>query len=292
MSSRENAGRPHSFQEKIKYLKEQEFKNHFSRDLYYNPTNYKVLSLEFIDDEKFETIKAGVEARTEEPTFYFSGEVPNERLKQEIIQTLFPKYISHTPVKKNKSGNNIINFLSPENNVINLLRGEYDSNKEKYYKLLSHSKTTVKNILKNLIINSKAFEQIEVVGRIKTFERCIAKLKKAKEANYLDDEVKLAEITDIIGIRILTFPNKYIEKIIEIIKKDIVGYKISKEDNKEEIDFYKTYITSTLTGFENIQVEIQILPYLLGKYWDIEHELIYKPQDINLKYSPLSRPFF
>jgi ppGpp synthetase/RelA/SpoT-type nucleotidyltranferase len=28
------------------------------------------------------------------------------------------------------------------------------------------------------------------------------------------------------------------------------------------------------------KIEIQILPSLLAKYWDIEHDLIYKPQGI------------
>ena len=80
----------------------------------------------------------------------------------------------------------------------------------------------------------------------------------------------------------LVFPNDYIEVIKRLIMRKHNKFTIEEidEDKKKECDFIKFFVYFNIEKFNHILVEIQILPYLLGKYWDIEHSLIYKPQDM------------
>lgn len=109
---------------------------------------------------------------------------------------------------------------------------------------------------------------------MKTFPKCIAKLRK--DANILLEDTSIFNLNDIVGIRISVFPNHQLKDICKILKKK---YPEAKSDPQKDIKFYKYFIMPKMIHFIHKKIEVQILPYLLSSYWNIEHNLTYKPGD-------------
>lgn len=261
--------------EKIDILKKFGFNEDFKRDVFFNSDTCTAVSLEFIQDNDREKIEDISKKHNTDPTFYFSYGEPKEPLRTQLINNFFPGSSSGLKSKEEKG-------LDNDQQFIYNLRSEYDNQINKMNGLLDYYKTEIEYLIRELKLNCKKFEKIEFSSRIKTFESCITKLKKKNEANVLTEEAKLSEVKDLIGIRMLVFPNDYIEVIKRLIMRKHNKFTIEEidEDKKKECDFIKFFVYFNIEKFNHILVEIQILPYLLGKYWDIEHSLIYKPQDM------------
>jgi len=178
---------------------------------------------------------------------------------------------------------------------------EKEKIKEKYQKLLPKFNNFGRKIEK--ILNSNLQEEsilhLPIEYRVKSFESF---LKKVHDKKYFDNPFE--KITDLLGIRIITYFSSDLEKVNDIIlnqftviegpnnKKDLLkisefGYRSihylvkidPKRKNLQECD-----------DFSDLIAEIQIRTIIQHAWAEIEHNLIYKPKFPNIKLdSPLNR---
>ena len=165
---------------------------------------------------------------------------------------------------------------------------EYSDSRGSYEDCLNYVENTVKNIIK-----SKSINVHEIIGRVKTVESLEGKVKRKNYSN-------LAEITDLCGIRIITYFSDDVDKIAELISQEFevdVKNTIDKRKSEDPTKFgyvslhyvvgLKEENTSpTLYGrFKNIKLEIQIRTVMQHAWAEIEHDLGYKSEeDIPDKY--------
>lgn len=164
----------------------------------------------------------------------------------------------------------------------------YSISRGSYEDCLNYVENTVKNIIKSQSINVH-----EIIGRVKTVESLEGKVKRKNYSN-------LAEITDLCGIRIITYFSDDVDKIAELISQEFevdVENTIDKRKSEDPTKFgyvslhyvvgLKAENTSpTLYGrFKNIKLEIQIRTVMQHAWAEIEHDLGYKSkEDIPDKY--------
>ena len=84
----------------------------------------------------------------------------------------------------------------------------YSVSRGSYEDCLNYVENTVKNIIKSQSINVH-----EIIGRVKTVESLEGKVKRKNYSN-------LAEITDLCGIRIITYFSDDVDKIAELISQE------------------------------------------------------------------------
>lgn len=181
------------------------------------------------------------------------------------------------------------------NNGKNIL-DEYDKNIRKFEYLCDIVTNLIKELLYNENINS-------ISSRIKDKDSLKGKIDK-KNGKYQ----KLSDITDIIGVRIITYYSDDVDKIAEIIEKEF------EVDNDNSVDKRKIiapdsfgylslhYVVSLneerrkLSEYaivKDIKFEIQIRTILQHTWAEIEHDLGYKsmieiPREVSRDFSRLA----
>ena len=159
---------------------------------------------------------------------------------------------------------------------------EYSASRGSYEACLKYVENTVESIIKSQSINVH-----EIIGRVKTVESLQGKVKRKNYSN-------LAEITDLCGIRIITYFSDDVDKIAELISQEFevdVENTIDKRKSEDPTKFgyvslhyvvgLKEENTSpTLYGkFKNIKLEIQIRTVMQHAWAEIEHDLGYKSKE-------------
>lgn len=173
----------------------------------------------------------------------------------------------------------------------------YDENKSKY-ELFA---TSLKSLLSGLILNN-GITIHSIDSRVK--ERRSLELKIDKKNKY----EKIEDVTDIIGVRVITHYSDDVDKIAKIVEREF------SIDSKNSIDKRVSlepdrfgylslhYIISlnenraNLTehdGYKNLQAEIQIRSILQHAWAEIEHDIGYKsnlglPDEIRRQFSRLA----
>lgn len=157
---------------------------------------------------------------------------------------------------------------------------EYDNQQRLY----SDFNIKSRQLIIELLLNSNLTYH-QITDRIKDKDKLETKLIK-KGHKYKS----LCEITDVCGIRIITYFEDEVDKIAEIIKKEFVideknsidkrqletdrfGYRslhyvVSLEKNRTELTEYKK--------FKGLKLEIQIRTILQHSWAEIEHDIGYK----------------
>lgn len=158
----------------------------------------------------------------------------------------------------------------------------YSVSRGSYEDCLNYVENTVKNIIKSQSINVH-----EIIGRVKTVESLEGKVKRKNYSN-------LAEITDLCGIRIITYFSDDVDKIAELISQEFevdVENTIDKRKSEDPTKFgYVSlhYVVSLkeensspilYSRFKNMKLELQIRTVMQHAWAEIEHDLGYKSKE-------------
>lgn len=178
-----------------------------------------------------------------------------------------------------------------QENIKYKLALEYHSNLHVYEKLISIAKPLIEYKLLKLKTNKKPWERIDVLARVKSFDSALNKLKKKTEGNLLFPTASFRELHDMAALKIRVFPNEYFRPVDKIIMRlfpgAIADHKPARIRGIRSEDYYNKVIhlkyTTKLDRKYRIKnmLEIQIVPFILDAFMEIEHDVIYKP-DINI----------
>lgn len=138
--------------------------------------------------------------------------------------------------------------------------------------------------LKSVIYDLESYQRIEIRSRIKDCDRAISSLRRRREGIF-DPEQKysLVELKDLVGFRILVFPEGLISTVNKIITENFSSLKsdpILKKGNPKDIIALKYH--GFINEDDKFQSEIQIVSMLIGLFWEVEHFTLYK-QDPSFK---------
>lgn len=159
---------------------------------------------------------------------------------------------------------------------------EFIQKKSAYIDFSEKLKQLITSILKSKDINPH-----QITMRVKDYESLKKKIEN-KDGKYKN----LIEITDIIGIRIITYFEDEVDKISEIISREFeIDIENSIDKRKIDIDKfgYKSlhYVINLSKSrnklieyqmFKNFKAEVQIRSILQHSWAEIEHDLGYKSQ--------------
>lgn len=154
---------------------------------------------------------------------------------------------------------------------------EYYEQRPIYEKIVDVAKAQIEYKLIKLRLKRKRWERLALTARVKEFESAFKKLKESKEANELKPTDSLGELNDMAALKIKVFPNYHLKAVHEIIMKLFSDVE-EKHESKIEGLKYLVQLKPSL-GINN-RFEIQIVPFILDEFMDVEHDIIYKPTDL------------
>lgn len=174
---------------------------------------------------------------------------------------------------------------------------EFESKKAIYLECENIIKRLIDSLIKAEKINVHAIE-----SRVKEIESLKKKIEKKEKYNSIN------EITDIIGLRLITYFEDDVDKIANLLKKEFILDEINSvdkrtKDNPEEFGYSSLHYILKLKEpraslpeykhFKDINFEIQIRSVLQHAWAEIEHDLGYKskkeiPHSIRRDFSRVS----
>lgn len=164
-----------------------------------------------------------------------------------------------------------------------------DELREEYFQLLPDVCKVLEEIearIRYAVIPAKKklrnHERIEIHSRVKECERAINALERRQEGRIFDRSLRgrytLHDLKDLAGVRVLVFPTYLMNEVDREISQVLKGWKpdpIKRNDSSgEDLAFkYHGYIDPKIS----VCGEYQIVPMLVGLFWEIEHAAFYEP---------------
>lgn len=161
------------------------------------------------------------------------------------------------------------------------LQLEYLKIANKLYKAQEYIEIEIKHTIKTQLLKAVHANKILISSRVKDCNSAIISLKKKEEGRVFRDnkQYSITQLNDLIGIRVSVFPLT----LLELVKTPLLDYLDSNFEKQfqtdhttiEKYDIYK--YRGIHNQFSEFKCEIQLIPMLISKFWDIEHDVFYKP---------------
>lgn len=172
---------------------------------------------------------------------------------------------------------------------------------EKNYLYYEQFRRLVEDYIRNLL-NNEQISFHSITSRTKNIDSLTKKIELKNKYQ------ELQEITDLVGIRIITYYSDTVDQISELIEKEFIVDRDNSIDKRKTIDpdrfGYRSlhYVVQVNTGqikfntdfnYYDLKFEIQISSILQYTWAEIEHDLGYKsqeeiPYDIKRSFSRLA----
>ncbi len=144
--------------------------------------------------------------------------------------------------------------------------------------------TEVNHILLPTILALDPYEQIIVKGRLKDSESAVDALRRRQEIGRFDidhgESYSLTALPDLVGIRVLAFPQRRLQDVRRILEAEprLSSWKsdhIPSQNPAQPTLAFKYH--GAWNSMDTLRSELQIVPLLVGLFWEVEHSAIYKP---------------
>jgi len=128
------------------------------------------------------------------------------------------------------------------------------------------------------------YERLEITSRIKDCESAVEALRRRQEAATFDsdraDTYTLTALNDLAGVRVLAFPKRLLTQADQRLRehnrfKSWISDPVPAEEGGEDPRAFKYY--GYCSASTKVRGEFQIVPMLIGLFWQVEHSTIYKP---------------
>ncbi|MGA2536251.1 MAG: hypothetical protein ABSF53_09560, partial [Terracidiphilus sp.] len=130
----------------------------------------------------------------------------------------------------------------------------------------------------------RSHEQLVVKSRVKECESAVKTLRDQQEGRTFDpdnpDGYSLLSLPDLAGVRVLVFPNSRLVDVDAALRNHFPDwvYKPVKDDRGATLApkyyGYCSEVSNKVLG------EYQIVPMLLGLFWEVEHSAMYKFREV------------
>ena len=168
----------------------------------------------------------------------------------------------------------------PERTPEDRLREEYFDLLPQIRRVAWYLEAEIRYHTREIFQRLKPYEQLVIKSRVKECESALRTLRDRQEGRTFDpDKLKgysLLRLPDLAGVRILVFPNARVVEVDHLLREHFHAwtYKPVKDDTGVAIaPKYWGYCDKVCN---KVRGEYQVVPMLLGLFWEVEHSAMYK----------------
>jgi hypothetical protein len=168
-------------------------------------------------------------------------------------------------------------------------RTHEDVLREQYFKLVPEIRRIVwyleaetRYCTREIFQSLKPYEQLVIKSRVKECESAVTSLRRRQEGGTFDPEkalgyYSLLDLPDLAGVRVLVFPRARLVEVDQALRAVFTEWTPDPIPDGKGGILVPKYKGKCKNVSHKIQSEYQIVPMLIGLYWDVEHAAIYKP---------------
>lgn len=168
----------------------------------------------------------------------------------------------------------------PDRTPEDRLREEYFDLLPQIRRVVWYLEAEIRYHTREIFQRLKPYEQIVIKSRVKECESAVKTLRDRQEGRTFDpDKLKgysLLRLQDLAGVRVLVFPDARLIEVDHLLREhfDAWTYRPVKDDTGAAIaPKYWGYCGKVSN---KVRGEYQVVPMLLGLFWDVEHSAMYK----------------
>lgn len=164
-----------------------------------------------------------------------------------------------------------------------------DRLRDEYFRLLPHAQAALielETLASHAVMPARLalkqrHERLIVKSRIKDCASAIDALSRRVEGKKFDqttpEKYRLDSLPDLAGVRILVFPGAPIEGVREAMRNAFPSWTADHVPGSQPGSVLAWKHHGLCPGNPKVPCEYQIVPMLIGLFWDVEHAAIYKP---------------
>jgi hypothetical protein len=163
------------------------------------------------------------------------------------------------------------------------LREEYFDFLPEIRRVALHLETIIRYRTLSILHDLMPYEQLVVKSRVKEYESAVKTLRDKQEGNIFipekSDEYSILNLRDLAGVRVLVFPCDRLKQV----EQELREYEPFKNWASDPVKYARGFVQAPkYYGFcdevsHKVQGEYQIIPMLIGHFWEVEHSAMYKP---------------
>jgi hypothetical protein len=164
--------------------------------------------------------------------------------------------------------------------IEDLLREEYFDLLPVVRRLALQLETEIRSLTPSILHDLRPYEQLVVKSRVKECESALNRLLGPKEGRTFDPDrpggYSLLQLPDLAGVRVLVFPNSRLIQVGETLRirfADWIPKPVKYGSGSAQAP---KYIGCCEEVSRAIRGEYQVVPMLLGLFWEVEHAAVYK----------------
>lgn len=169
-----------------------------------------------------------------------------------------------------------------ERSIEDRLREEYFDLLPELHRVARQLETEIRHITLPIQQNLAHYEQLLVKSRIKECESAVKTLRRQQEGNVFDPErpekYSILNLRDLAGARVLVFPRNRVVEADQVLRKSNTFMNWTSKPlwyaSRKKIAKYFGFFP---TVSPRICAEYQVVPMLIGLFWEVEHSAMYKP---------------
>ncbi|MGH9600259.1 MAG: hypothetical protein ACRD27_10375 [Terracidiphilus sp.] len=170
-----------------------------------------------------------------------------------------------------------------EREIVNGLREQYFRHLPAIWRVVWQLETEIRYRTLPVLRNLKSYEQLAIRSRVKDCESAIRSLLRRQEGNVFDlnraEEYSILDLKDLAGVRVLAFPRERLLEADRILHECSALANWVSDPVKDEAG---AELASKRYGLcpdvsDEVYGEYQVVPMLIGLFWEVEHAAMYKP---------------
>jgi len=166
--------------------------------------------------------------------------------------------------------------------IEDLLREEYFDLLPEIRRVVWQLDTEIRYLTLPILQSLKSHEQLIIRSRVKECESAIKTLRGQSDGRMFiperAEEYSLRSLPDLAGVRVLVFPNDRLAEVRQVLEPHFQNWTskpVRDSDGKPLAPKYFGYCEQIS---RRISAEYQIVPMLLGLFWEVEHSAMYKSE--------------
>jgi hypothetical protein len=169
----------------------------------------------------------------------------------------------------------------PERTIEDRLREEFFNLLPDIRRVLWQLEAEIRFGTLQILHRLKPYEQLVVKSRVKECESAVKSLRRRQEGGTFDPEkpghYSLLDLPDLAGVRVLVFPRSRLIEVDDALRTlftDWISDPVLDDTGAVLAPKYNGHFQDLIP---KIQAEYQVVPMLIGLFWEVEHTAIYKP---------------
>jgi len=168
-----------------------------------------------------------------------------------------------------------------ERPIVNQLREEYFDLLPDIRRVVFQLEADIRYHTLSTLHKLKHYEQLVVKSRVKECESALKSLRRRQEGGTFDPErpgiYSLTSLPDLAGVRVLVFPRGVLNEVEGELHTRFTDWTPDPVRDERGAVLAHKYFGKCFDVSSKIHAEYQVVPMLIGLYWDVEHSAIYKP---------------